>query len=292
MPSMPHIVILIARDASFEKWKYFLDEIAKVWAQHSVRVTVQRGPGPFIEADLAVLHVDLTIVPADHMAFLARYPRVINGAVSDISKRRISRQIVERGEAYEGPVIVKTNWNSGGWRERERFGGRNRWRRLIDRIRGQLPWPYRASIATGEYPILPSIQQVPWMVWKNRDLVVERFLCERQQEFFCLRTWMFLGDQETNSLSFSHQPVVKLESVVRREVVPLVPPELRELRRQLGFDFGKFDYGIVDGRVVLYDANRTPTLGPMKPEQFLPRIRLLARGLNAFLPAEKAVCWG
>jgi hypothetical protein len=291
MPSMPHVVILIARDASFVKWKYFLDEIAKVWIERDVRVSVQRGPGAFIEADLAISHVDLTVVPPDHTAFLARYRKVINGPVSDISKRRISRQILERGDPYDGPVIVKTDWNSGGWRERERFGGRSQLRRLIDQIRGQLPWGYRASISTNDYPVLPSIEHVPWIVWKNRDLVVERFLCERQDDLYCLRTWMFLGDQETNSLSLSHQSVVKLSSVVRREAVPLVPPELREMRRQLGFDFGKFDYAIVDGRAVLYDANRTPTLGAMPPEQFLPRIRLLARGLNAFLPPEMAVAW-
>jgi hypothetical protein len=288
---MPQIIILISRDASFVRWKYFLDEIAKVWMEHGVRVTVQHGPAPFIEADLAISHVDLTIVPPDHMAFLARYPRVINGAVSDISKRRISRQLLRRGEAYDGPVIVKTNWNSGGWRERELFGGRGNWHRAFDQLRGRLPWPYRASIDTSAYPILPSIDHVPWIVWKNPDLVVERFLCEKQDGLYCLRTWVFLGDQETNSISFSHQPVVKLNSIVRREVEPHVPPELREMRKQLGFDFGKFDYAIVDGRAVLFDANRTPTLGSMKPEQFLPRVRLLARGLNAFLPPEMALVW-
>jgi hypothetical protein len=62
-----------------------------------------------------------------------------------------------------------------------------------------------------------------------------------------------------------------------------VPDELREMRKSLGFDFGKFDYAIVDGRVVLYDANRTPAVGNFSREQFMPRIRLLAEGLNAFL---------
>ena len=50
----------------------------------------------------------------------------------------------------------------------------------------------------------------------------------------------------------------------------------------MGFDFGKFDYGIVDEQVILYDANRTPTLGGVR-EQYMPRVRLLADGLKSFL---------
>jgi hypothetical protein len=50
------------------------------------------------------------------------------------------------------------------------------------------------------------------------------------------------------------------DAAVRRELVPEEPDELREIRRSLGFDFGKFDYSIVNGRVVLYDRNRTPSV--------------------------------
>ena len=94
---------------------------------------------------------------------------------------------------------------------------------------------------------------------------------------------MFLGDRETNSLSYSKQPIVKSENVIRREVVAEVPDELRQIRRELGFDFGKFDYAIVGDRVVLYDANRTPTLGNFPREQYLPRVRHLAEGIGAFI---------
>lgn len=72
-------------------------------------------------------------------------------------------------------------------------------------------------------------------------------------------------------------------NIIRREAVAEVPDDLRRLRQELGFDFGKFDYAIVDGRVVLYDANRTPALSHLPKERILPNIRLLAQGIRAFL---------
>lgn len=57
--------------------------------------------------------------------------------------------------------------------------------------------------------------------------------------------------------NLSLSPVVKLGRTLEPISDP-VPPELREARRRLGFDYGKFDYGIVDGSMVLYDVNRTP----------------------------------
>ena len=62
-----------------------------------------------------------------------------------------------------------------------------------------------------------------------------------------------------------------------------MPDELRNIRRDLGFDYGKFDYAIVNDRVVLYDVNRTPALGGLRKERFLPSIRLLAEGIRVYL---------
>jgi hypothetical protein len=55
------------------------------------------------------------------------------------------------------------------------------------------------------------------------------------------------------------------------------------MRRDMAFDYGKFDYAIVNGRVILYDANRTPTMGSLSREKLLPTIRLLAEGIRAYL---------
>ena len=232
------------------------------------------------------MHVDLTKTPADYARAAARYPKVINGGVVDISKREISDQLVRRGDGYGGPVIVKTDRNSGGSRERQldqRAGRRAALRRHIDAWRDRLPWGWRAHLDTGDYRTFDSVAQVPRAVWFNRSLVVERFLPERQNGHFCLRTWVFLGDRETNAISYATEPVIKSHNVVRREPVPDVPDELRAMRRKLGFDYGKFDYGLVDGRVVLYDANRTPMFGAMRREDYWPRVQLLAEGIGAFL---------
>ncbi|TIV27981.1 MAG: hypothetical protein E5V96_34050, partial [Mesorhizobium sp.] len=55
----------------------------------------------------------------------------------------------------------------------------------------------------------------------------------------------------------SPQNLVKGEDTIRREPVP-VPDELRALRRDLGFDYGKFDFVMHEGKALLLDANKTP----------------------------------
>jgi hypothetical protein len=280
---MRQIVILVHKRERLEGGTYFLEAIADIWRENSLQVSVLSGPGPHVQADLAILHVDLTVVPPDHLEFVRQYPVTINGAVADISKRRISANVVRRGDGYDGPVIVKTNRNYGGRREADLAIGGSLVRRSARGLRRTMPWPWRAELAISDYPILPSAAQVPWVVWYNSDLVVERFQPEIRDGCFCLRTWIFLGDRETNSLSYSKQRIVKSENVIRREVVAEVPDELRQIRRELGFDFGKFDYAIVGDRVVLYDANRTPTLGNFPREQYLPRVRHLAEGIRAFI---------
>jgi hypothetical protein len=37
-----------------------------------------------------------------------------------------------------------------------------------------------------------------------------------------------------------------------------IPAELYAIRQQLGMDYGKLDYVVRDGKVVLLDVNRTP----------------------------------
>lgn len=283
-------MIVIHPQDGFERTPYLLRECAAVWRDEGLRVDVVSGgngngdTAEPAEHDLAILHVDLTVVPPAHLALAARYPRVINGRVADISKRRVSANVVRRGDGYAGPVIVKTNRNCGGLREAGIADrGTSRLRRRARRALARLSWRWRSHVPSGEYPIFAEAARVPRGVWGNPNLVVERFLPERRDEWYCLRTWLFLGDRETNSLSYAREPVVKSRNIVRREAVAEVPEALRGLRRELGFDFGKFDYAIVDGRVVLYDANRTPTLGAFSRDEFLPRIRLLAEGIRAFL---------
>jgi len=280
---MQQIVILVHQYDAFEKGGYFLRDIAEIWRENGLRVTVLQGLEDRTNADLAILHVDLTVVPDDYLAFVRQYPVVLNGRVEDISKRRITANLVRRGDGYQGAVIVKTDRNCGGVMESHLVRKGTLLHRYAQRLRDRLPWGFRSRLSTSDYRIFDSVHDVPRAVWHNPDLIVERFLPERRDDYYCLRTWFFLGDRETNSVSYSKQPIVKAGNVLRREVVNEVPDELRNIRRDLGFDYGKFDYAIVNDRVVLYDVNRTPALGGLRKERFLPSIRLLAEGIRVYL---------
>jgi hypothetical protein len=50
----------------------------------------------------------------------------------------------------------------------------------------------------------------------------------------------------------------------------------------LGFHYGKFDYGIVDGKVVLYDVNRTPGAAS-NPAHHQETVEVLSAGIRDFV---------
>ena len=53
---------------------------------HEVRVV--RGVGTLPDADMAILHVNLSAVPEEYAAAAARYPIALNGKALDIRKRK------------------------------------------------------------------------------------------------------------------------------------------------------------------------------------------------------------
>jgi len=267
---MKHVAILNFRYGNFDDHcAYLLREIAAIWKENGVEVTVLHGPTPNVRADLVISHVDLTIVPMDHIAYLRQFPKALNGPVVDISKRFISNHVLRSWEEFEGPVIAKANLNCAGVKE-ARFAARG----LMPKDRAE---PFT------DYQIFESPAEVPAEYWRDRNIVIEKFLPERDGDEFCLRTWVFFGDKETNSLSYANEPIIKSSKVVRRVSIPdEVPDALRARREELGFDYGKFDYAVVDGEVVLYDANRTPSLGAFSREKYMPTIELLASGLEGF----------
>jgi hypothetical protein len=274
---MRHIAIITHEHDEFASTNYFLRGICEAWRDSGMKVTVLRGLEKRVNADLAILHVDLTVVPPEYLEFMRQYPLTINAGVADISKRRISRNVVSRGDGYDGPVIVKTNMNYGGRREGDVARKTSVLQRYIRAVRCRLPWSWRSQIGIWDYRIFDSAAEVPLPVWFNSNLVVERFLSERRDGFYCTRSWIFLGDAEKNMLMYAKQPIIKLSVAVRTEQVE-VPDELRGMRLELGFDYGKFDYAIVDGRVVLYDANKTPTTRTFEDKR--PWLKYMAEDSN------------
>lgn len=255
-------------------------------------VTDPAEPGT---ADVAILHVNLSLVPEAFVRLSTRYPRTINGSVLDIRKRRFSRLLVDRQGPDPGPVIVKTDANAGGWRELRgafletgvgrrmgRVDPRARVYRHALRLESLRPWSTRRVPRFRGYAVFPSRDRVPEGVWRNPHLIVERLAAERLGDRYLCRHWLFLGSKEVTRRTVSHEPVVKFRGVMERTSEP-VPDELRRIRAEMGFDYGKFDYGVVDGEVVLYDVNRTPGASS-DPRVHAQTIDALSPGLRDFLP--------
>lgn len=251
--------------------RYIASAMSESWREMDIEVEVVIGIDGSVEADLWLPHVDLTVIPSDYQRYLAECPRVVNRDVVDISKRRISELLVRPGDGYTGPIIVKSNANYGGRPERRLLGddraAHARW------LGAGLSWLRRRVGLRGgvdltepldprHYPIFESPAALPPSAFENPELVVERFLPERQGELYVLRSYAFGGDAAVNIRSTSKDPVVKAGNSIDREHVP-VPNELLEIRESLGIDYGKLDYVLNEGRIRLLDVNRTPTFGRM-----------------------------
>jgi hypothetical protein len=77
---------------------------------------------------------------------------------------------------------------------------------------------------------------------------------------------------------------VQATTIVKRTLEHEPPPEIQQLRKDLNFDFGKFDFTIVDGVPHLLDANCTTTVGRASTwANFAERIRWLAPAIEQLL---------
>ena len=213
---------------------------------HSVRILSGTSARP--DADIAVLHVDATVTPADYADYARGFPFCLNLGATDISKRRISGVAIGRDDGWRGQVIVKSSLNHWGTPELQ-LNQRSR--------RDGKPEPFPGVEPFDRYQVYSSLAEVPAQVFARQDLVVEKFVPEQEPDGFAARFWIFCGERERCTRHVSPQSLVKGDDTIRREPVP-VPDELRALRRQLGFDYGKFDFVMHEGRAVLLDANKTP----------------------------------
>ena len=260
------IVILHHKHTDLEKSPCLLNYCSQNWIQqgHSV-IHVFGIDGSAPVADVLILHVNMTVVPQEYVQFTKQYPVVINRDVIDISKSTFSTIIITRNDPYNGPVIVKTKNNYGGLPERQisKLERRRGLKDIVQYIRQQYTWirPWHRTEWLKNYPVFNTVQKVPQGVWQNENLVVEKFMPERNKDgHYCVREWVFLGDREVHFMNISSEPVIKGTNTDRKEYFSTdeVPAELRKIRSRLGFDYGKFDYAIHNGKPVLYDVNKTP----------------------------------
>jgi hypothetical protein len=264
---------------------YLVTHLVELWRQAGIRVEVVGGPDPVPAVSIGLLHVDLTRVPPEYAALAGSYPVLLNGGVLDIGKRRLGVGLVERDSAYDGPVIVKSDLNAGGSPEHAAWQwGRTRaaraWSRLLDHVAASRPLgrQWRET-----YPVYPSKAQVPAWVWKRPDLVVQRFVADPLGGGeYALRQWTFFGESELSVVRGLSGPDRATAKFTTMRPGGDVPAELRALRREMRFDFGRFDYFLEDGRPMVIDVNKTPTYRLSSPlrREGLPR---LAEGLKAWL---------
>ena len=290
MPSK-RIVILTREDEGLNDDSAMAHLAFDSWRPLGHEILVQRGVEQAPEADLAVLHLDLTVIPEDYLALARRYPRCINLGAVDISKRRVSAARLAEGDDYDGPVIVKSDLNHGGASERAlRRAAAGGWRAALDRLAESLPLPWRGP-AQGRYRVFEQREQLPAWVWRRPELIVEPLYVERRDGLFALNQWYCLGEAEIVSTLLASGPLVKIANVVRR--LPLhreVPEALRARRAELGIDYAKIDYIVQDGRPRVIDVNTTPHMGPDRLEH--PRMAevcaTLAAGLEGFFSGPAA----
>jgi hypothetical protein len=290
-----HFAILIHQHDDFDPSQYLLLLAVQVLRERGWRISIIRGLDYRLASELLAshdppaacfVHVDLTVVPDAYLALAARFARTINASTRDISKRAISRHLVARDDAYDGPVIVKTNNNCGGLKEAQ-AARRTLASRAVHAVHRRLPWMLRRELPAKSYRVFGSKRDVPALVWLNPGLVVERFIAEVHDGDYVLRSWVFMGTCESVSIRKSRQPIVALPNVDSRAFVEPtrenLPDDLRAMRRELGFDFGKFDFVIREGRAVLFDANRTPTNRSMTFEERVREGTKLADGVESLV---------
>jgi len=270
---MARIVVITHKFDKFDRRAYILTGVLKEIERRGVEIQIARGPKRFVPADLAILHVDCTEIDPNYRTLARRYPRAVNLSVGNIGKRAVSGAALSKDSAWDGPVIVKTHLNAMG--TPELFHNQ-----VATLRRRPLPHPDVTSLV--DYAVHERVTDVPESTWRDQRLIVEKFIPESDPRGFAMRTWVFMGSRERCTRNIAERPMIKAADVIAREPVE-VPEDLRRERSRLGFDYGKFDFVVHDGKAVLLDANPTPTAPDNLSEDMKRGANDLAEGLLAFL---------
>ena len=260
--------------------KYEVTWMSKLWQERGHTVRFLFGTRNVEPADVCILHVDLSIVPAEYLEFAAQYSRILNDRLPDIRKSVVSRNLVHEPEDWSGPVIVKTDLNFGGWPER--MLGSTRLSYPLLRLARHSGLPFGKIVDHGRYRIYPGFGQVPQKYLNDPFYVLERFLPEIHDSLYCVNYFKFFGDRYECTRRYSERPVIISSNVVRSEVIE-PPPEILEARSSLGLDFGKIDFSISAHGVHILDVNRTPGRRLKNTNVPLARLYHRAEGLYRLL---------
>lgn len=282
-------ILFHARDRDRNLESYTIYHLVPFWREAGHEVQFLFGTRERPAADLVFVHIDLSVVPDEYLQFAQRYPVSVNGRVKDIRKSTFSQNLLTAGDPWPGAVIVKSDLNSAGRPERlNRDSGRilrreivQRSLRQFERLTGIRP-PF---MTTRDYQIYDRLADVPRHQFRDRRIVIEKFLPELEAGHYHTRIYQFLGDRSICSRLVSTQPIVNVASTIRIEdVTP--PPEILAWRQRLGIDYGKLDYVVVDGRAILLDVNKTVgTVRAERAEDLRKLRRYRAAGIESFFEA-------
>ena len=121
-------------------------------------------------------------------------------------------------------------------------------------------WLYPLAIEQPtDYRIFDSLMDVPRACFDDPRMVVERFLPEQDGDDYFVRCYFFLGNRSACTRIASKNPIVKGSTHCGMEKVE-PHPDIVRLRKEMGFDYGKFDYVVRGGEAILFDINKT--VGP------------------------------
>jgi hypothetical protein len=287
--SMIRIAILFhENETDRETPRYVIHHLAEFWRERGDEVTFVYGTKDFVPADVAIVHVNLSLVPKPYLDLAARYPVVLNGRLSDIRKTRVSKNLVKPGDGWRGKVIIKSNNNFFGAPERllqqnsleRRFDLARRFRDVMDRIRFR-GMPIQEA---RDYAIFDSVDQIPEKWFSFKDAVIERFLPEMENGLYHLRMVQVLGDSRICTRLSSNEPIIKARNSLSSEIID-PDPMVDQWCRDFNLDYGKLDYLIWEGTPILLDVNKTvgATRGYRATEELSAARRYLADGIYGFL---------
>ena len=128
-----------------------------------------------------------------------------------------------------------------------------------------------------DYRIFSSLSEVPDEYFSD-DSVIQKFLPEKSGDEYVVREYYFLNDAEFLIADVAEKPVFSGGRTIEATTGP-APVELQELRRKLNLEYGKIDYVLRDGKVIIFDANKT--VGTLSEPTHVTRrtIDTLARGI-------------
>jgi len=250
-----------------------ISQLAERWKQDGLTVNHLHGCDEYIPADVLIMHVDLSCIPDEYLQFASKFPTVINAGLVDIRKRTISPNILTETDVYGGLVIVKSDLNSGGAPERQvgiirRKAGFSILRKIKKLLKIKDPSSIRKAM---DYIVYSNKSKVPNWVFNDDSLVVEKFLPEKHGNEYYQRRYYFLGDAEYNEIHATTVPIHAGDSddhCIRYWEEPSIPEALRAYRKEFKADYGKIDYVIRDGEMIVFDVNRTPSCGNVATDPY------------------------